>query len=131
MNGNINDFLNQKSWAVIGVSENTSKFGYKVYVQLKKAGYTVFPINPKLNSIDGDPCFPALSALPLKPDAVSIIVPPQITEQIVQECISLGIKRVWMQPGSESTKAIEDGESNGIAVIHHECVLVETRNMIK
>jgi len=60
-------------------------------------------------------------------DAVSIVVPPKITEQIIKECNDLGISKVWMQPGSESKNAIEDGEGHGITVVHNQCVLIHTR----
>ena len=102
------EFLSHKVWAVIGVSNNTAKYGYKVYIQLKKAGYSVYAINPGLEIIDGDPCFPSLTALPTRPDAVSVVVPPKVTEQVIKDCIELGIKRVWLQPGSESKAAIPD-----------------------
>ncbi|AFQ42202.1 CoA-binding protein [Desulfosporosinus meridiei] len=127
MPNDIDQVLGQKTWAVVGVSNNTTKYGYKVFNQLKKAGYSVFAINPGLNSIDGDPCYPSLTALPKKPDAVSIVVPPKITEQIIGECASLGISNVWMQPGSESKRAIEEGKRQGITVIHSHCVLIHTR----
>ncbi|SDI58707.1 CoA-binding protein [Desulfosporosinus hippei] len=127
MPSDIDQVLSQKTWAVVGVSNNTTKYGYKVFNQLKKAGYSVFAINPGLESIDGDSCYPSLAALPKKPDAVSIVVPPKITEQIISECASLGILNVWMQPGSESKTAIQAGEKQGITVIHNHCVLIHTR----
>lgn len=128
MPGDIKEFLNQETWAVIGVSNNTAKYGYKVYNQLKKAGYSVFAINPGLKSIDGDPCYPTLASLPKKPDAVSIVVPPKITEEVIRECNDLGITRIWMQPGSESKNAIQDSQEHGIKVIHNQCVLTHTRS---
>jgi len=127
MPDNINELLSQETWAVIGVSNNKAKYGYKVFNRLREKGYSVFPINPGLESIDGDTCYPSLASLPKKPDAVSIVVPPKITEQIVKECNDLGIKRVWMQPGSESNNAIQDGKEHGITVIHNQCVLIHTR----
>ena len=127
----IDKILNQKHWAVIGVSNNPTKYGNKVYTQLKKAGYSVYAINPGLESIDGDPCYPSLAALPNVPGAVSVVVPPKITERVIEDCISLGINRVWMQPGSESEEAIRNGEEHGIAVIHEQCVLVHTRDKLK
>lgn len=126
MPGNMAELLNHKIWAVVGVSSNPIKYGYKVYIKLKKAGYKVYAINPKLESIDGDPCYPSLAALPTRPDAVSVIVPPKITEQVVKGCIELGIKRIWMQPGSESNEAIRNGEEHGITVIYNQCVLIQT-----
>jgi hypothetical protein len=127
MLGDIDKVLSQKLWAVIGVSKNPAKYGNKVYSQLKKAGYSVYAINPGLKSIDGDPCYPSLAALPTVPDAVSVVVPPKITEQVITDCIGLGINRVWMQPGSESEEAIRNGEEHGIAVIYDQCVLIHTR----
>ena len=128
MPGDINELLSHKVWAVIGVSNDQTKYGYKVYLQLKKAGYSVYAVNPKLTTIDGDPCYPSLAALPTNPDAVSIVVPPKVTEQVIKDCIELGINKVWMQPGSESVEAIRNGEDHGITVIHDQCVLVQTRS---
>ena len=127
MQDEIDKALRQKHWAVIGVSRNPTKYGNVVYRHLKKAGYLVYAINPGLESIDGDLCYPSLTALPIVPDAVSVVVPPKTTEQVISECIGLGISQVWMQPGSESIVAIRNGEEHGISVIHDRCVLIHTR----
>ena len=122
----IDEALSQKLWAVIGVSNNPSKYGNIVYRHLKKTGYTVYPINPGLQNIDGDRRYPCLAALPTVPDAVSVVVPPKITEQVISDCIELGINKIWMQPGSENVAAIRLGEEHGITVIHDRCVLTRT-----
>lgn len=123
----IEEFLAQKTWAVVGVSKDPTKFGTKVYRKLKNCGYTVYPINPKLSEIDGEPCYPSLSALPTLPEVVSVIVPPNVTEQIIDDCVQLGIKRVWMQPGAESQEALQKGREKGLKLIYDECVLVQAR----
>jgi len=124
----IEKFLDSKNvFAVIGVSRDPEKYGHKVYKDLKKAGYTVYPINPKAESIDGDKCYNSLRELPERPDVVDIVVPPKITERIIKECKELGIKRVWMQPGSESEEAISFCKENDIEVIHSVCVMVERK----
>ncbi|ODA38806.1 CoA-binding protein [Desulfosporosinus sp. BG] len=130
MLGDITELLSHKNWAVVGVSSNSEKYGYRVYIKLKKAGYSVYAINPKLESIDGDRCYPSLAALPTKPDAVSIIVPPKITEQVIKDCIELGINRIWLQPGSESEEAIRNAEAHGITLIHNQCVLIQARDKV-
>jgi len=120
----IKEFLRKdNTFAVVGVSRNPEKYGYKVYAELKKAGYLVYPINPSTSKILGDKCYPSLSALPCIPDVVDVVVPPKITERIVRECKRLGIKKVWMQPGAESSKAIEFCRENNINVLHGICVL--------
>ena len=129
MNPNlITDFLRKQNvFAVVGVSKNPSKYGHQVYKDLKEAGYVVYPVNPSLDEILGDRCYHSLSELPEKTDVVDTVVPPAVTEGIVKECKELGIARVWMQPGSESEKAINFCMRNNINVVHDVCVMVKRR----
>ena len=71
----IKDALAEKVWAVIGATHKTDKFGYKIYKCLKEHGYEVYPVNPNVTSIDGDTCYPSLSALPVVPGVVDFVVP--------------------------------------------------------
>ena len=128
----IDDFLDKKNvFAVVGVSRSPAKYGHQVYKDLKEAGYRVEAVNPAIDKIMGDPCYPSLSKLPEKPDVVNIVVPPKVTEKIVEECKELGIKKVWMQPGSESKKAIRFCNKNGIEVMHDVCVMIKRRERNK
>lgn len=122
----INDFLNKKNvFAVVGVSKDSSKYGRKVYEYLKKSGYIVYPINPNIDSIDNVKCYSNLNKTPKNPDVVVFVVPPKITERTLIDCKELGIKKVWMQPGSESNEAIKYCNENGIIVLHDVCVMME------
>ena len=119
------DFLNKNNKiAVVGVSTNTEKWGYKVYNALLEEGYRVFPVNPKYEKIGDKKCYPNLHELPDKPDVVITVVPPKVTDKVVEECKELGIKKVWMQPGSESDEAIEFCEKNDIKVMYNACFVV-------
>jgi len=130
MNDLIKRFLDKKNvFAVVGASRNTEKYGFKIYQSLKEAGYTVYPVNPNNQEIDGDKCFPSLRDLPVKPDVVNLVVPPEITEKIVEECLNVGVKNVWMQPGSESQKALDFCSKSGIKVLNGVCVMVEKNNL--
>ncbi len=123
---NFNDFLNkEKPIAIIGVSENKEKWGWRTFEKLKSNGFNVFAINPKYSEVNGFPCFKNLKELPVKPETIITIVPPKITEQVVKQAIELKINKIWMQPGSESIKAIKDCEDNNIQVIHNACFVVD------
>jgi predicted CoA-binding protein len=125
-NESIKAFLTKKNvFAVVGASRDPRKYGYQVYKDLKNAGYEVYPVNPKAQEILGDKCYPSLENLPVKPDVVDVVVPPKVTEEVVKACKALGITRVWMQPGSESEKAIKFCEENGIDVAYGVCVMIE------
>ncbi|MFP3908422.1 MAG: CoA-binding protein [Halobacteriota archaeon] len=124
----IEDYLRKQNvFAIVGVSTNPEKYGHQVYKDLKEAGYVVYAINPHIDEVLGDRCYHSLSELPEKPDVVDTVVPPEVTEEIVKECKELGIKRVWMQPGSESENAIRFCEENDINVVHDVCVMVKRR----
>jgi predicted CoA-binding protein len=120
----IDEFLVQKPIAVIGVSRDPKKFGYICYRDLKMRGFPVIAVNPKLNSIDGEACYPDLKSLPEKAAAVLIVVPPVQTEKVVVEALQCGIGYIWMQKGSESPNTIEFCRANGINVIYNQCILM-------
>lgn len=117
--------------AVVGASRNPEKYGQQVYADLKAAGYAVFPVNPNCERILGDTCYSNLEHLPVIPDVVNLVVPPPVTEEIVKTCRTLGVRKVWMQPGSESQTAIEYCEAHGIDVIHSLCVIIQRRRASK
>jgi len=120
----VDEFIAQQALAVVGVSRDRNKFGNVAYRNLKEKGYRVFAINRGLDSVEGDPCYPNLAALPEKVDGVVIVVPPRETEQVVREAEAAGIKRVWMQQGAESPEAIAFCESHGLSVVHGECIMM-------
>jgi uncharacterized protein len=129
----VQDFLAQKKIAVVGVSDKRETGCNLGYQKFKATGYTVYAVNPHLTTFDGDPCYPDLKTIPEKPDAVLIFTNPKVTEQIVQQCVELGIKHVWMhclmgtKPGlaagmtSVSQDAVQVCRANGIAVIPGAC----------
>lgn len=117
------EFLSHQRIAVVGVSRSRG-FGNTVMRTLVDRGYEVFPINANADAIDGKPCFRSLLTLPEPVDAVVSVVPPIQTLSIVDSCIRLGIKHIWMQQGSESKEAIQRAESAGISVVHHACIIM-------
>ena len=120
----VDDFLSQNKIAVVGVSRKRSKFGNVIYRELKKKGYTVYPINPSAPEIEGDICYPDLFSTPEPVDGVIINVPPSKTETVVKDVKETGIKRVWLQQGSQSDKAVNYCNENDIDCVSNECILM-------
>ena len=129
----VKDFLAQKKVAVVGVSDKRDSGCNLGYRKFKAAGYAVSAVNPHQTTFDGDPCYPDLKSIPDKPDAVFILANPKVTEQVVQQCVDLGIKHVWMHclmgtkaglgagSSSVSPDAVRMCRENGIAVIPGAC----------
>ncbi len=113
--------------AVVGVSRSKKKYGFRVFKTLLDHGFRVFPINPNADRILNQRVYPNLSSLPEKPDLVVTVTPPDITERIVDTCMKLGIKKLWLQPGSESVNAIERAKNNGLDVVYNACIMLESQ----
>ena len=129
----VQDFLAQKKIAVIGVSDKRDTGCNMAYNRFKENGYQVYAVNPRIASFQGDACYPDLASIPEKVDAVFVLASPKVTGQIVDQCVNLGVKHVWMhcmmgvKPGlaagmtSVSQEAVEVCKANGIAVIPGSC----------
>ncbi len=129
----VKDFLAQKKIAVVGVSDKRETGCNLNYKKFKDNGYQVYAVNPRITTYDGAPCYPDLKSVPEKVDAVFILASPKVTEQIVDQCVDLGVKHIWMhcmmgtKPGlaagmtSVSPSAVEKARQNGIAVIPGSC----------
>ncbi len=129
----IQDFLAQKTIAIVGVSDNRETGCNSNYRKFKDNGYRVYAVNPRISTFDGATCYPDLKSIPEKPDAVFMLTSPKVSEEIVQQCVDLRIKRVWMhclmgtKPGllagstSVSQSAVQTCKANGIAVIPGSC----------
>lgn len=129
----VQDFLAQKKVAIVGVSDKRETGCNLAYTKFKENGYQVYAVNPRISTFNGAPCYANLKSIPEKPDAVFILASPKVTDEIVQQCVDLGIKHVWMhcmmgtKPGlaagmtSVSKEAVEKCNANGIAVIPGSC----------
>jgi predicted CoA-binding protein len=120
----IKEFMSQKRFAVVGATSNTKKYGNKIFKNLKKRGYEVYPINLRLKEIEGTKCYATISEVPAKIDVVDFVVPPPVTETVLKECQKLGLDRIWLQPGSESEAAIAFCHENNLKVVHDVCVML-------
>lgn len=113
--------------AVVGATDNPSKYGSIIYRDLKKRGYRVFAVNPHRQTVDGDPAYPNLAALPEEPTIIDMVVPPEIGAKVVEEVYELGLDNVWLQPGAESPELIDLLEEREIAHVADACIMVRSR----
>ncbi len=121
----ITAFLVAGPFAVVGASVDRSKYGNKVLRCYQQNGREVFPINARADVVEGLKAYPSLAALPKPVKAISVITPPAITEQVVRDAAAAGVTHIWMQPGAESDRAIQEAAAAGMAVIAGgPCLLV-------
>ena len=114
--------------ALVGASNDKSKFGNRIYRDLRSKGYNVVPINPKDENIEGDKAYTSIQMMEELPDIVNLVVPPPIAMKVAQNAVELGVEYLWFQPGSESDE-LENWlrDTNGIKYLINACIMVETR----
>ena len=129
--GKVNDFLSQKRIAVAGVSRDKSHHpvGNLIYHRLRTTGHEVFAVNPYMSTFEGDRCYADVQSIPGGVDGVVIITRPEATERIVRDCLTAGVRRVWMHQSrpsgsSVSNAAVEFCRQHDISVIAGACPMM-------
>lgn len=107
--------------AIVGVSQDQTKYGYELFEMLSKHGHDVLAVNPKYDRIDGQVCYPSLDRVPKVPDAVITAIPPSASLKIAETCSQLKVPLFWMPPTTDSEEAIEFCNQNNITAIHGFC----------
>lgn len=120
------NMLKKKVWAVVGVSQDTGKFGYKIYKKLKNKGYRTYAVNPLFDVIEGDKCYKDLSSLPEIPEVINMVVSPRKGKSVIEEAAKLGVKYIWFQPGSYDNGLLEFTAELGIESVQ-ACVLIAAK----
>ena len=111
-----------RSVAVIGLSSNTARPSFRVAQALKSFGYRIFPVRPMANEVLGEKAYPDLESLPEIPDIVDVFRAPEHVPAIVESCIKLGIKKLWLQEGVVHEEAALRAQQAGITVVMDRCM---------
>ena len=97
--------------AIIGASSERSKFGNRAVRAFRQQGYTVVPINPHEDQIEGLKAYKSVLDVPGAIVIVSFYVPPDVGEQVMDEVARKGVPEVWLNPGAESERLIRRARS--------------------
>ena len=106
-----------KTVAVIGASNNRAKYGNKAVRAFLKTGYTVYSVNHRENEIEGLPAYRSISDIPVRPEMVSVYVPPSVLLKLLPEIAAKGCDELWLNPGAESDEVLAEAERLKLNVI--------------
>jgi predicted CoA-binding protein len=115
--------IEKKVWAVVGANQDPDKYGNIIYRHLKNRGYEVFAVNPKCDTVEGDKCYKDLSSLPKIPEVLDMVVSPKRGKPVLEEAAQLGIRYLWLQPGTYDEELLEKIDELGLEAVRG-CVLV-------
>lgn len=111
--------------AVVGFSPKPERASYRVAQAMQAAGYRVIPIRPGLAEGLGERAYPSLEALPWVPDLVDVFRAPEAVPAIVDSCIALGVKALWLQEGVIHEQAAAKAVEAGLFVVMDRCLWKE------
>ena len=121
----IQDFLDQKRIAFVGISRDPKDFSSSLFGEFVKRGYDVVPVNPNATEIMGKRSFPHVQDIQPPVDAALLMTTPAISETVVTDCAQAGVRQIWLYratgEGAVSAKALEICQQHGMKVIPGEC----------
>lgn len=116
-----------KNYAVIGVTPDKDKYGYKIYQRLKEKGYNTFGISPKYKDLEGDTLYENLDVVPSPIDVAVFVINPKYAKEYIGQMRTIGIGYAWMQPGTYNDEILDIMQSHGITPIL-DCILIQTKD---
>ena len=112
-----------QNWAVIGVTDDKEKFGFKIFKRLIERGKNVYGISPKYEEVEGKRLLKDISEVPDNVQVVVFVVNPKIGIGELEKIYKKGIKTIWLQPGTISDELIEKAKEYGMEIVD-KCVIV-------
>ena len=106
-----------KTIAIIGASADRGKFGNKAVRAFLRQGWQVFPVNPKEPQIEGLPAFKNIDDVPVRPNLISVYLPPPVLLKVLPAIAAKGCDEFWVNPGTESPEVLAEAERLGLNVI--------------
>lgn len=125
------EMLDKKVWAVVGVTPNKEKYGYKIWKKLLDHGYETYGINPKYDYIQEEKIYTSLKEVPKKIDVIDLVVPSKVSLKTLEEAKELDIDYMWFQPGTYDDKVIEKATELGFKILYNECILATLNELEK
>lgn len=111
-----------KTIAVVGLSPKSSRPSHGVSAAMQGFGYRIIPVRPAVESVLGEEAYADLHALPKRPDLVDVFRAPEHVGPIVDACIELGIKAIWLQDGVVNEAAAQKAQAAGMTVVMDRCI---------
>lgn len=114
---------------VVGLAADPSRPSYYVSEYMQQQGYRIIPVNPDLEEVLGERCYPDLASVPEPVEFVNVFRRPQFCAGVARDAVAVGAKAVWLQQGILSEEARRIAEAAGLAYVEDRCVMVEHRRL--
>jgi predicted CoA-binding protein len=118
-----------KNIAIVGLSPNPDRPSHGVARSMQGFGYNVIPIHPAAREILGAKAYPRLADVPVPIDLVDVFRRAEFIDEVVDACIVLGVKAIWIQEGIVNEPAAERARAAGMTVVMDRCIYRDYRQL--
>ena len=119
-----------KSIAVVGFSPNPGRPSHNIGRMMQRYGFRIIPVRPRIVQGLGEKAYPDLAAVPGPIDLVDVFRASEHVGAIVDECLRLGLKSIWLQDGVIDEAAATRAVAGGMTVIMDRCILRDYTRLV-
>lgn len=130
MSDQIDQLLALKTWAIVGLSNNSERAAYGVAKVLMDRGHTVIPVHPKAESVHGQKGYAKLADIPVSIDVVDIFVNSELAGAVVDEAIAIKSKGIWLQLDVIDEQAVSRASASGLIAVMNRCPAIEYKKRV-
>jgi hypothetical protein len=116
-----------RTLAVVGLSPNPTRPSYGVSQAMQGFGYTIVPVHPLAREVLGAKAYPRLGDIPVTIDLVNVFRRAEFIDGVVDECLALGLKNIWIQEGIINEPAAMRAVNSGMMVVMDRCIYSDYR----
>lgn len=113
--------------AVVGLSPDPARPSHEVARAMQRYGYTIIPVHPSAQQVLGERVYRRLAQVPVPIDLVNVFRRAEYLDQVVEECIALGLKALWIQQGIVNERAARKAQEAGMIVVMDRCIYIDYR----
>ena len=106
-----------KAVVVLGASADRKKFGNKSLRAYQQQGFAVYPVNPRETEIEGARVYKSVSDVPVRPDIVTVYLPPEKLLPLLAGIAAKGCDELWLNPGTESDAVLAEASRLGLKFV--------------
>lgn len=121
----IDQVLALKTWAIVGLSNNSDRAAYGVAALLQRKGHRIIPVHPKGETVHGEQGYASLSAIPFPVDVVDLFVNSNLAGPVIDDAITIGAKAVWLQLNVIDEDGLERAKKAGLLAVMDHCPAIE------
>ena len=112
-----------KTIAVVGFSPKPGRPSHSIARRMQGYGYRIIPVRPGISEGLGEKAYPDLASVPVRIDLVNVFRASKYIPEVVDQCLRLGLKNIWMQENIWNEEAAARAQAAGMTVVMDRCIM--------